>query len=328
MLACRAASTIERISNFTIPVAGALRESAVLFVALPLALSNPIPAPEEGAWTVQSASLHSSPSMSVIIDEATVLEPDEPATASLVPLPPSETASAVTPVEVTPVEVKEVVSTAAAPEIEPVAAVVVEIAPQKKRTAGMMDEVDAYLWEVYRRSPTKRDSAGDFTWKDPVAAERFGVSMPAYVIGGMDPDFREQLYHAGRAMDAAGIRWSILSAFRDDYRQSIASGFKARTGNSLHGGSARTGGYGHGQAVDVTTEDGHGDAVWRWIDRNGEKFGLHRPMPGADPPHIQPRGSWHDLALALRHARLETAEQAQAQGTRLANADDAAEAAW
>ena len=51
----------------------------------------------------------------------------------------------------------------------------------------------------------------------------------------MDPDFREQLYHAGRAMDAAGIRWSILSAFRDDYRQSIASGFKARTGNSLHG---------------------------------------------------------------------------------------------
>ncbi len=212
--------------------------------------------------------------------------------------------------------------------LDAVAAVVVEIAPQKKRAAGKMDEVDEYLWEVYRRSPTKRDSAGDFTWKDPVAAERFGMSMPAYVIGGMDPDFREQLYHAGRAMDAAGIRWSILSAFRDDYRQSIASGFKARTGNSLHGGSARTGGYGHGQAVDVTAEDGHADAVWRWIDRNGEKFGLHRPMPGADPPHIQPRGSWHDLALALRHARLETAEQAQAQGTRLANADDAAEASW
>ena len=127
-------------------------------------------------------------------------------------------------------------------------------------------------------------------------------------------------------MDAAGIRWSILSAFRDDFRQSIASGFKARTGNSLHGGTARTGGYGHGQAVDVAAEDGNADAVWRWIDRNGEKFGLHRPMPSADPPHIQPRGSWHDLALALRHARLETAEQAQ--GTRLANADDAAEASW
>ena len=82
-----------------------------------------------------------------------------------------------------------------------------------------MDEVDDYLWEVYQRVPTKLDSFGDFTWKDPAAAKRFGISMPAYVIGGMDPDFREQLYHAGRAMDAAGIRWSILSAFRDDYRQ-------------------------------------------------------------------------------------------------------------
>src|SRR6476646_65349 len=29
-----------------------------------------------------------------------------------------------------------------------------------------MDEVDQYLWAVYERSPTKRDSTGDFTWKD------------------------------------------------------------------------------------------------------------------------------------------------------------------
>lgn len=321
MLACLATSTIERVSYFTIPLAGALREGVVLFVALPLAVTSPILAPKEGAWTVQNASLHASLSMSVIVDEPTVVEPEEPATAALVPLPPNETASAVTPVEV-----KEVVSTTATPEVEHAAAVVVEIAPQEKRAAGLMDDVDEYLWEVYRRSPTKRDSAGDFTWKDPVAAERFGISMPAYVIGGMDPDFREQLYHAGRAMDAAGIRWSILSAFRDDYRQSIASGFKARTGHSMHGGSARTGGYGCGQAVDVTAEDGHADAVWRWIDRHGEKFGLYRPMPGADPPHVQPRGSWHDLALALRNARLETAEQARVKDTRMANANDAAEA--
>jgi hypothetical protein len=323
MLACLAASTIERISHFTIPLAGALREGVVLFVALPFAMPNPIPAPNEGAWIVQNASLRAPLSMSVIVDEPTVLEPEAPATAALVPLSPSETASTVMPVEV-----KEVAPTAAIPEVDAAAAVVVEIAPQEKRAAGIMDEVDEYLWEVYRRSPTKRDSAGDFTWKDPVAAERFGISVPAYVIGGMDPDFREQLYHAGRAMDAAGIRWSILSAFRDDFRQSIASGFKARTGNSLHGGTARTGGYGRGQAVDVAAEDGHADAVWRWIDRHGEKFGLHRPMPGADPPHVQPRGSWHDLALDLRNARLETAEQAQVQGTRMANANDDAEASW
>jgi hypothetical protein len=80
-----------------------------------------------------------------------------------------------------------------------------------------MSEVDDYLWQVYQRAPVKRDSSGDFTWKDPAAAKRFGLSLPLYVITGMDSDFREQLYHAGHAMDAAGIRWSILSGFRDDY---------------------------------------------------------------------------------------------------------------
>jgi hypothetical protein len=58
----------------------------------------------------------------------------------------------------------------------------------------------------------------------------------------MDPDFREQLFAMGRAMDAAGIDWTILSAFRDDYRQNLAAGLKARVDNSFHGGSAATGG--------------------------------------------------------------------------------------
>ena len=109
--------------------------------------------------------------------------------------------------------------------------------PEAKALSGL-DEVERYLWEVYQRAPVKKDGSGDFTWKDPVAAKRFGKSMPAYVIGGMDPDFKEQLYHAGKAMDAAGVQWAILSAFRDDYRQSLASGFKASARNSLHGGSA------------------------------------------------------------------------------------------
>ena len=98
--------------------------------------------------------------------------------------------------------------------------------PEARALSGL-DEVERYLWEVYQRAPVKKDGSGDFTWKDPVAAKRFGKSMPAYVIGGMDPDFKEQLYHAGKAMDAAGVQWAILSAFRDDYRQSLASGFKA-----------------------------------------------------------------------------------------------------
>jgi hypothetical protein len=105
-----------------------------------------------------------------------------------------------------------------------------------------------------------------------------GLALQDYVIGGMDPSFREQLYNAGRAMDADGIHWSILSAFRDDYRQRLAAGFKAHVGNSLHGGSRRTGGYGHGRAVDVTAVEGTTpEEVWKWIDAHGAKYGLARP---------------------------------------------------
>ena len=199
------------------------------------------------------------------------------------------------------------------PAVSAAPAPVAETPAAPKRSATSMDEVDDYLWEVYQRAPAKRDGSGDFTWKDPAAAKRFGISMPAYVIGGMDPDFREQLYHAGRAMDAAGIRWSMLSAFRDDYRQSIASGLHASASNSLHGGKRRTGGYGHGQAVDVTSADGdNASAVWRWIDAHGAKYGLRRPMPGADPAHVQPNGSWHKLAVTLRDSRARLIQEASA----------------
>ena len=171
------------------------------------------------------------------------------------------------------------------------------------------DEVSQYLWEVYERMPTKKDGTGDFTWKDPAAAKRVSMVLPKYVIGGMDPDFREQLYHAGKAMDADGVRWSILSAFRDDYRQRIASGIKASGGNSLHGGSRRTGGYGHGQAVDMAAaDDGEMSDVWHWIDKHGAKYGLFRPMPGYDPAHIQSRGEWRKLAASLRQARIKEAK--------------------
>ncbi len=180
--------------------------------------------------------------------------------------------------------------------------------PQEKQALAGMDEVEQYLWEVYKRAPTKKDKSGDFTWKDPAAAKRFGVSMPAYVITGMDPDFREQLYHMGKAMDAAGIQWAILSAFRDDYRQGLASGYKASAKNSLHGGSRRVGGYGHGRAVDVTAADDNATAVWDWIDENGKKYGLHRPMPDGDPPHIQSTGDWRKLARALRDGRTRLAK--------------------
>ena len=95
----------------------------------------------------------------------------------------------------------------------------------------------------------------DFAWKDPIAAQRAGMSLKDYVIGGMDRGFKLKLFRALRAMDDAGLMPGITSAFRDDYRQSIASGNKAASDSSYHGGSRR-GGYGHGLAVDLVSVKG------------------------------------------------------------------------
>ena len=180
-----------------------------------------------------------------------------------------------------------------------------------------MDAVNQYLWNAYERSTIKRDGSGDFTWKDVAAAARLGMSRGDYVIRGMDPDFRELLYRTGLALDAAGIPWTILSAFRDDYRQGLAAGYKARTDNSLHGGSAAIGGYGHGCAVDIIAPDRKSAVLWKWLDTNGAQIGLQRPFPGIDPAHVLPRGAWHELAEALRHDRLT--EPAETESRRRAH---------
>lgn len=183
--------------------------------------------------------------------------------------------------------------------------------------ARRVNEIDEYLWSVYQRSGTKRDSTGDFTWKDEAAAARLGLLTKEYVIGGMDWDFRELLYDLGHAMDADGINWTILSAFRDDYRQGIASGFKAHRGYSFHGGSIATGGYGHGCAADLAGSDGSdsSEAVWKWLDQHGEQFRIHRPMRQSDPAHIQPFGAWHDAAAQLRDKRIGFSLAALPSGT-------------
>src|SRR5262249_42077804 len=94
------------------------------------------------------------------------------------------------------------------------------------------------------------------------------------------------------------------SAFRDDYRQGLASGYKASVNNSLHGGSRRTGGYGHGRAIDITGPEGRESDVWKWMDAHGAKYGLHRPLPKPDPAHVQQLSDWHRIALALRESRI------------------------
>src|SRR2546423_13689146 len=91
--------------------------------------------------------------------------------------------------------------------------------------------------------------------------------MMDYVIGGMDRSFKLKLFHTLHAAEAAGLSPGITSAFRDDYRQSIASGLKAASDRSYHGGSTR-GGYGHGLAADLVNPQGDNPAP-RWGSTQG-----------------------------------------------------------
>jgi hypothetical protein len=203
--------------------------------------------------------------------------------------------------------------------------------PEDGHSAGLPDDavrclsdecIDQYLWSLYQRAP-KLDAAKvqeriklrvkrrgrsatvvrtfikireeDFSWKDPKAAEKVGMQLSQYVIGGVNREFKQKLFHMSRAAELAGFSIGITSAFRDDYRQSIASGYKAANNRSYHGGSLR-GGYGHGLAVDLVSVDGatrsqrlaSSRLLWIWIDANGQKFGIGRPYRDKDPPHAAP----------------------------------------
>src|SRR5215467_688581 len=313
------AHSADRISSYATLLAGVVGGVLVFVVALPLALSSPFPRPRQGEWVIENSTFNeASPARAwPMLPPPTEPGRTVPQTVMAAAGDPGGQPEAITFAERWSPTVPEVAAIATAPsearpvEVPPEAT---RLAPpgmgmeptlRKRSSVSKPDPVDQYLWQVYQRKSVKSDSTGDFTWKDPAAARRLGMSVKTYVIGGMDPDFREQLYHAGRAMDASGIRWSILSAFRDDYRQRLAAGFKAHGGNSQHGGSNATGGYGHGRAIDITNAQGDSNATWHWIDAHGAKFGLRRPMPSADPAHIQPRNSFHDLARQLREARLK-----------------------
>ena len=182
--------------------------------------------------------------------------------------------------------------------------------------------IDQYLWSLYQRAPkldtirvpeqieVKVKKKGktrvvtktvtklvdeDFTWKDPKAAQKAGMSLVDYVIGGMDRSFKQRLYRALHALDDAGLSPAITSGFRDDYRQSLASGNKAAIDSSYHGGSRR-GGHGHGLAVDLVSVRGEtraerfssSEKLWKWVDAHGKEFGIGRPYLDKDPPHVAP----------------------------------------
>ena len=263
------------------------------------------------------------------ISEAATADPDPPETGSILagfsaadvpvleaplpdshPAPAPETRVRLVSLSMLMKEVKEYPEPVVPPAETPDECLVAEIC------------IDQYLWSLYERTPkidTNKLSEkikttvkkkgktrtviktitkyvlGDFTWKDPIAAQRAGMPLKDYVIGGMDRRFKLKLYHALRAMDDAGLMPGITSAFRDDYRQSIATGNKAASDSSYHGGSRR-GGYGHSLAADLVSVKGATRAeryastyaLWKWIDAHEKEFGIGRPYLDRDPPHVAP----------------------------------------
>ena len=244
--------------------------------------------------------------LAAVAADAAIVEATSPATS---PTPPEAPA----------------VQVATAPTSDPAP----QDAPETVATLETLDEclvadicIDQYLWAAYQRTPkldtikvperkkvtVKKNGKTrtvtktvtklvdeDFTWKDPKAAEKAGMSLQDYVIGGMDRSFKIKLYHALRALDEAGLKPGITSAFRDDYRQSIAAGLKAANDRSYHGGSFR-GGYGHGLAADLVSVKGatraqrwvSSESLWKWIDAHGKEHGVGRPYLDKDPPHVAP----------------------------------------
>jgi hypothetical protein len=239
-------------------------------------------------------------------------------------------------------------------------------------TVDILDEcyvVDAcanrYLWALYQRTrkedtvkeKTRREVTikrkgkmvtvtrtltqvvdEDFGWKDPKAAEHANMSMTDYVIGGMDREFKLRLFRLLLAAEQAGLSPGITSAFRDNYRQSIASGLKAADDRSFHGGSLR-GGYGHGLAADIVSVNGatrglrqaSSETLWNWVDKHGKDYGIGRPYHDHDPPHVGPidgseyvsrhsGGRTRHAAARPRHTAVARADHGVAQRVRTANA--------
>jgi len=215
--------------------------------------------------------------------------------------------------------------------------------------------IDRYLFALYQRTP-KEDTIKererrkvtvkkkgkmvtvtksftklvdeDFTWKDPKAAEKAGMPLMDYVIGGMDRSFKLKLFHTLRAAEQAGLSPGITSAFRDDYRQSIASGLTAATDRSYHGGSFR-GGFGHGLAADVVSVKGGtrderwicSENLWKWIDEHGKEFGIGRPYLDKDPAHVAPIDG-KEYAAHHRGTKAQHAGSDMKKRNRLAARDD------
>ncbi|RXH25402.1 hypothetical protein XH99_25645 [Bradyrhizobium nanningense] len=326
------AKDLGRLDLADVPRAATIEDGIALTADIAAAVATaPAPtiteaAPETPAPAIRLASADPALILPVEAPPAPQTSPEpQPATSEATPVAAPE------PVQLASVDPTEIVTTDA---LSPAAIASGPVTPESKTsppadTVAVLDEcfvmdacIDRYLWTLYQRT-AKEDSIKveerravaikrkgktvtvmrsftklvdeDFGWKDPKAAEHAGMSMMDYVIGGMDKSFKQKLFRTLLAAEAAGLSPGITSAFRDDYRQSIASGLKAASNRSYHGGSSR-GGYGHGMAADIVSTQGNNRAqrwvsteiLWKWVDANGKAYGIGRPYLGRDPPHVGP----------------------------------------
>lgn len=325
------AKDLTRLELADVPRAATIEDGIALTadIAASVAASLPIAeaaAPEVPAPVIKLASADPALILPAEAPPAAQISPEpEPVVSEAPPAP----APALEPVKLASADPTEIVATDALSPAAIASGPAAGKASPPADTVAVLDEcfvidacIDRYLWTLYQRTH-KEDSIKveerravtvkrkgktvtvmrsftklvdeDFGWKDPKAAEHAGMSMMDYVIGGMDKSFKRKLFRTLLAAEAAGLSPGITSAFRDDYRQSIASGLHAASNRSWHGGSLR-GGYGHGMAADIVSTAGNNRAqrwvsteiLWKWVDANGKALGIGRPYLGRDPPHVGP----------------------------------------
>lgn len=327
VLALLGATGVAGIGNTGAPRALERVAPALAANVAPVLANRAAAAPADNAATAANVEFSVVP-RSMAANESAPASPDAVTTTASVggaaQSPPIVVASLSDPAETLPAETAPAQGAAMAGAPDQAA-----VADPSLSSVEIFDEcwapeacIDRYLWALYRRTP-KEDSVKvtdqsrvtvkrkgkmvtitrtssrimdeDFSWKDPKAAANANMAMMDYVIGGMDPTFKLKLFRALRAAEQAGLSPGITSAFRDDYRQSIASGLKAANDRSYHGGSFR-GGYGHGLAADIVSTKGatraqrqaSSEILWGWVDAHGKEFGIGRPYQDRDPPHVGP----------------------------------------
>ena len=108
----------------------------------------------------------------------------------------------------------------------------------------------------------------------------------------------------------------------------MASGLRAASDRSYHGGSSH-GGYGHGLAADVVSVNGgtrdqrwtSSESLWKWIDANGKEFGIGRPYLDRDPAHVAPIDG-KEYAAHHRETKAQHTGSEMKKRNRLAVRDD------